>query len=1377
VNLESNGYNNQYGEFLNRAIKEFLNWEKANPGVKLMEKEEELARLYKLYNLATQKGSPWTVLYLNTILKDWPLRLHQAVRRLIKLQESTAWKHYSRQERLTYLQEITEMYRLDYQEWILLNKAASGGLLTGLMELVKLERKIKEANYQELMRNPREQARKIGKADLVVGIPFFDEAQTIPGVIKTATEGIRRYYADKKAVIITVGDSRKGSKAKEAADAVKIKEKNIQRISFLNLEELSGKGWCMRIVLELAQQLEAPVIFLDADLRSIADRKGIIMGLQPETIKWLYQPLLEGFDYITPYYLRHKWDGTITNHLCYPLIAAIYGKRIRQPIGGEIAISYRFGQILLKNPEVWFTDIGTYGIDNWITSEAIVNEMKIGESFLTAKVHNPSEGKLEKMFKQVASVLFDQIMKNSAWWTSRSTDQIRKSLEIELVNPIHELEPPPVFFDWEGHIAEFKKNFANRWQDYETIFSMEVYHELKRLSEMNQVDFIFPPSLWAKVVYDFLLEYAFCDPLIKEEFIKEEMLDTLIPIYLARAASFAKETQKMTTLEAEELVRQQANEFIRGRKSFIDRWQIKANEYAKAHSQLHYLTNPEGKRFARLINEEVDEKGRKILYLEPIEQREDRNTFLGEAKRYARVLAEIEAREVVITDISELSRPIPVPKVTKPLLELPSSPFEEDYLVLSKELAMTHPALKALYLSPDTRVVQISRADVTSLPWTEFNESLIEELIDAIVSQAKRQNLHAASPLYFEDKIKKIAALIHNSLEQKFSKYSAYPRLCAEATLVATEVLVDLGYYVDTLWTRDLHYFLMVSYGESELIVDLTSDQFALNRFSFLLLEIELVTALLREGKKEEVNREKTQGLIDEIAQLDLKIRSLPERDSLIITLQKLREAACKANYSLGDKLDRILTQLLKVQLCQQIREKRNSLEDIYRAAVVRVDPYIAIRRIIDYERPEERRGRLRVGSRDYDLSRVENILVVGAGKVSRRMAEALLDILGERITGGVLCLPEKELAAPSLRKKFQLFAGGYPIPNQESVKGAQKIKLLLQSAGEADMVITILSSGAAELMCCPCEGLSLRDLQDTVALLKAASVDISEINTVTKHLDALKGGKLRRLGSRVKRFITLVLSDGPDLGDEPAIIGGAPTIGDESTFADALEVLNKYYLLDKVSTSVKDFLQRGAANLVPENPRFEDPLFAYENLEYLLVGDNDSALDNAYHRAEKLGYRTRVVNKKMVGEVHEVAQEILLMIKRDLSSPFPQAIVLGGKPTVKLNTSRPGQGGRMTMLAILLAKGLAEEHLDQVTILAADTDGMDGNSDIAGGIVDSQTIPLARSLGLQYTDFIKHFDCATLLKKLGQELSIGNTGTDVGDLVVILNHPPTKQN
>jgi glycerate-2-kinase len=1224
------------------------------------------------------------------------------------------------------------------------------------------------------MARPLEQARKIGKSDLVVGIPFFDEVGTIPGVIQTITEGIRKYYPDKKVVIITVGDRRNGIEAKKTADRVEIKGKNIHRMSLLNLEELSGKGWCMRIVLELAQQLGAPALFLDASLGSITDSGGKRLGLQPETIKSLYQPLLQGFDYITPYYINHQWDGTITNHLCYPLMTVIYGKRIRQPIGGEIALSNKFVHILLRDPEVWFTDIGTYGVDNWITSEAIVHEMKLGlgQSFLTTKIRYSSEDKHSKLFKQVASILFDQIIKNSPWWISRSTDQIRKDQRVELFNAINEVYPPPVSFDWSVQIERFKDILLEKEQDYKTIFSLEVNQSLKRISEIAQEDFLFPESLWVEVVYDFLLEYAFCDPLVKEEFTKDEMLDSLIPIYLARAASFAKQTQNLETLEAERLIAHQADEFIQKREGFMARWQIKANEYRKAYSQLHYLINHGGNRFARLIREEIDEAGRKILYLAPVEEGKDRNTFLGEAKRYARILSEIEGREVVINDNGEGGQKITTVPLTRPCLELSHSPFEEDYLVITKELAASHLALKALYLSPDTRVVQITRADITSLPWIEFDERLIEQIKKDIINRAIRKNLQAISPLYFEEKVKKITDLIHKSIAQRFSKYAAYPRLCAEATLIAYEVFIKLGYFVDSMWTRDLHYFLRVSHGDTELIVDLTSDQFSLNRFSFLALEIEVITSLFREGKGQEISKEKTLGLIEEIAQIDFTGRSLPERDSLMITLQKLKEAAAKAGCVLGVKLDQILARLLEVQLIQQIKEKRNSLEDIYRAAIVRVDPYVAMRRALDFERPEEMGGILRVGNRDYDLSRIENIFVVGAGNEALMMARALVDTLGESITRGVLCVPEKKTMGPKRMRKFKLFSTGYPISNPKVLEGSCEIKSLLQNAGKADMVITLISDYASDLMCYPCDGLAFEHIQNTKSLLKAASANITEIYSVLKHLEALKGGKMRILASDVRSFITLAISDEPSLGDEPAIIAGGPTVGDESTFSDALEVLNKYSLLDKVSGEVRDFLQKGAAGLVPENPRLDDPLFSFEKSEYLLVADNDAALDHACHRAEKLGYRSQVINKKMIGEVHHVAKEISFLVNERRYPVFPQAIIIGGKPTVNMNGISPGKGGRMSMLATILAGSLAEEKLDNVTILAADTDGIDGNSDIAGGVVDSRIIQKAESLGLRYRDFLKDFDSATLLKKLGWELRVGKTGTDVGDLVVVLIHP-----
>ncbi len=408
--------------------------------------------------------------------------------------------------------------------------------------------------------------------DLVIGIPFFKETQTLYGVIKTAEEGIRRYFPEKRVLILGAGVKGISEEGAKVFNSAPVEMPSIKKICALLT--VRGKGWGMRAALDIANIFYTDLIFLDADLRTTTDKNGHKIGLLPETIKWIYEPIIkEGFDYVCPYYIRHKWDGTITNFICFPLVTALYGKRIRQPIGGEIGLSKKFVRVLLNQPDSWFTDIGTYGIDIWITVEAIVNRMSIAQTFLTSKIHDPSEGKLEVMFKQVANSLFERIIEHRGFIMSLNGQEFRRKMRVKTFNGYpHKIEPEEVPFHWKDRIDYFRKEFDRRKSKYEKLLEKGNFDYLQELYN-KKYDIEFDKSKWAEIVYDFILKYSLSH-IKKIEFEKDEILDLMIPVYLLRAASFVIHTQNITTLEAEKRIEEQVNEFVRLRRKFIKEFSL-----------------------------------------------------------------------------------------------------------------------------------------------------------------------------------------------------------------------------------------------------------------------------------------------------------------------------------------------------------------------------------------------------------------------------------------------------------------------------------------------------------------------------------------------------------------------------------------------------------------------------------------------------------------------------------------------------------------------------------------------------------------------------------------------------------------------------------
>jgi len=331
----------------------------------------------------------------------------------------------------------------------------------------------------------------------------------------------------------------------------------------------------------------------------------------------------------------------------------------------------------------------------------------------------------------------------------------------------------------------------------------------------------------------------------------------------------------------------------------------------------------------------------------------------------------------------------------------------------------------------------------------------------------------------------------------------------------------------------------------------------------------------------------------------------------------------------------------------EQIREKALLIFD---AAISAADPRIAVRNHVKLDR-----DLLTVGKKEYDLSKIENIYVVGAGKASAQMAEPIEEVLGDRINGGFIntgygCAEGVELC------KVEVNESRHPKPDEAGVEGSRKIMDLLSRTTEKDLVICLISGGGSAILPLPCEDVDLEDLQTTTALLINLLID--ELNAVRKHLSLVKGGGLAR-AAHPAQVAALMLSD--VVGDRLDVIASGPTAPDPTTYQDAIEVIRRAGVWDNVPSSVRGHLTRGASGEIPETPKEGNPIF--ERTQNLVVGSNSLALDAAEENARELGFDVTRIDRPIEGDAVS-AGKWLAHTALKLKPKQPTVIIGGGETT-----------------------------------------------------------------------------------------------------------------
>jgi glycerate-2-kinase len=393
----------------------------------------------------------------------------------------------------------------------------------------------------------------------------------------------------------------------------------------------------------------------------------------------------------------------------------------------------------------------------------------------------------------------------------------------------------------------------------------------------------------------------------------------------------------------------------------------------------------------------------------------------------------------------------------------------------------------------------------------------------------------------------------------------------------------------------------------------------------------------------------------------------------------------------------------------------------------------------IDGVDPEAATARAAAG---LGLEDARRVVAVAAGKASLKMINGLSRVVD--LADGVVVTPVRG-AAP-----VPVVVGGHPVPTSGSVAGGRRALELASSTGPDDVLVCLVSGGASALLAAPAGGLTLDDLRDTNRVLLECGADITEVNAVRKHLSAVKGGRLGDAASPA-RLVTLILSD--VVGDPLDVIASGPTVSDPTTYGDALAVVRRYDLGDRLPVAVVEHLERGAAGRIPETSKRPYPGHDIE-----LVGSGSVAAEAAASFVRSRGIPARVATTRLAGDAHGAAAGVLTT-----RASGDEVLIFAGETTVTVTGS--GRGGRNQEAALFVA---AEIDGRSVTFLAGGTDGIDGPTDAAGGIVDGGTIGRGRRLGLDAAAALADNDAYPYLSATGDLIVTGPTGTNVADLWLI---------
>lgn len=397
------------------------------------------------------------------------------------------------------------------------------------------------------------------------------------------------------------------------------------------------------------------------------------------------------------------------------------------------------------------------------------------------------------------------------------------------------------------------------------------------------------------------------------------------------------------------------------------------------------------------------------------------------------------------------------------------------------------------------------------------------------------------------------------------------------------------------------------------------------------------------------------------------------------------------------------------------------------------------------------------------DLKSFDHIYLIGAGKATAGMAHELCQIIGDNISGGAITVPYG--ANENVEHIFVTHAS-HPVPDVSGVKGTQKIIEILRKTTPADLVMVLISGGGSSLMPLPSENLSLKEKQAITSSLILSGASIGEVNAVRKHLSRIKGGQLIRYKNKECRLISLIISD--VINDELSVIASGPTCPDPSTYSDAARVLKKYGLWNKQYGDARNVIVRGLRGCEAETPKPGDPIF--QKVGNLLIGNNSIACKAAQKYLRTRGVEAHTLGTAFDGEAWRFGGELAILAKELMMKDRSLAFVLGGETVVKIDRANNyGVGGRNQEAILAAAIDLQASHSDQdITVLSAGTDGIDGNSEAAGAFLNSQVMSNMQEKNLDARYFLRTHNSYCFLRQLNSLIITGRTGTNVNDISII---------
>jgi len=393
---------------------------------------------------------------------------------------------------------------------------------------------------------------RVEKADVIVGIPSFNEADCIPFVAEQAAIGLKTYFNEYRCVLINVDNASEDN----TRDAFLSVDTGTPKIYLSTPPGVRGKGNNFRNLFQKAVDLEAQaIVVVDADLRSIT----------PRWIKNLGEPLLQDYGYVAPIYIRHKYDGTITNHLAYPFSRALYGRRIRQPIGGDFGFSGKMAKIYLES-DLWDDYVSLFGIDIWMTTLAINSPFAMAQAFLGGpKIHRAKDpaASLGPMFVHVISSMFRLMEHFQDTW-----EKVQWSKPTPIFGfGLGETDmPPPVQVNEERLYTEFVAGFQKNEALYKQVLQEDVFGKVKEIAGLSYEQFELPSNLWAKIVFDFAL--AFYRP----GAVRDALVESFVPLYFGRTGSYVRSTQGIQLRAVEDYIEEQCLVFEETKPYLVDRW-------------------------------------------------------------------------------------------------------------------------------------------------------------------------------------------------------------------------------------------------------------------------------------------------------------------------------------------------------------------------------------------------------------------------------------------------------------------------------------------------------------------------------------------------------------------------------------------------------------------------------------------------------------------------------------------------------------------------------------------------------------------------------------------------------------------------------------